>query len=113
MASEDKRKNENICKWGYVVDGEACRKIAQLTPGNSEHYCQKQFRLRQQQIYSCSPGDDRMGAHNKLIIVNASTSIWQQEMNGNQPFAQPCSANPVYTSTHNDGIIVNEPISVQ
>jgi hypothetical protein len=32
-------------------------------------------------------------------------------MNGNQPFAH--STNPVDTSTHNDGIIVNEPISVQ
>jgi hypothetical protein len=54
-----------------------------------------------------------MGAHNNGIIVNASTSIWQQEMNGNQPSAQPCSANPVDTSTHNDGIIVNESISIQ
>jgi hypothetical protein len=34
-------------------------------------------------------------------------------MNGNQPSAQPCSANPVDTSTHNDCIIVNQPISVQ
>jgi hypothetical protein len=43
MASEDKRKSKNICKWGYVVDGEACKKFAQWTPGNSERYCQKQF----------------------------------------------------------------------
>ncbi len=41
MASEDKRKNKNIHKCGYVVDGEACKKIAQWTPGNSERYCQK------------------------------------------------------------------------
>jgi hypothetical protein len=34
-------------------------------------------------------------------------------MNGNQPSTQPRSANPVDTSTHNDGIIVNEPLSVQ
>ncbi len=34
-------------------------------------------------------------------------------MNGNQPSAQPRSANPVDTSTHNNGIILNEPISVQ
>jgi hypothetical protein len=34
-------------------------------------------------------------------------------MNGNQLSAQPRSTNPVDTSTHNDGIIVNEPISVQ
>jgi hypothetical protein len=34
-------------------------------------------------------------------------------MNGNQPFTQPHSANPVDTSTHNDGIIFNEPISIQ
>ncbi len=34
-------------------------------------------------------------------------------MNGNQLFVLPCSANPVDTSTHNNGIIVNEPISVQ
>ncbi len=34
-------------------------------------------------------------------------------MNCKQPFAQPRSANPVDTITHNDGIIVNEPISVQ
>jgi hypothetical protein len=27
MASEDKRKNKNICKFGYVVDGEACKKL--------------------------------------------------------------------------------------
>jgi hypothetical protein len=54
-----------------------------------------------------------MGAHNNGIIVDASTSIRQQEMNGSQPFTQPRSANPVDTSTHNDGIIVNEPISVQ
>jgi hypothetical protein len=29
MASEDKRKNKNIRKYGYVVDGEACKKFAQ------------------------------------------------------------------------------------
>jgi hypothetical protein len=69
--------------------------------------------LWQQQIHTCRPGDDRTGAHNKLIIVNASTSIQQQEINGNQPSAQPRSANTVDTSTHNNGIIVNEPISVQ
>jgi hypothetical protein len=34
-------------------------------------------------------------------------------MNGNRLSAQPRSANPVDTSTHNNGIIVNEPISVQ
>ncbi len=34
-------------------------------------------------------------------------------MDGNQPSTQPHSTNPVNTSTHNDGIIVNEPISVQ
>jgi hypothetical protein len=34
-------------------------------------------------------------------------------MNGNQPFAQPRFANPADTSTHNNGIVVNEPISVQ
>jgi hypothetical protein len=54
-----------------------------------------------------------MGAHNDGIILVASTSIWQQEMNGNQPSTQPCSMNPVDTSTHNDGIILNEPISLQ
>jgi hypothetical protein len=113
MAIEDKRKNENICKCCYVVDGEACKKNAQWTPGNSERYCQKHFRLWQQQINTCHPGDDIMGAHNNGIIINASTSIRQEEMNGNQPSAQPRSANPVDTSTHNDGIIVNEPISIQ
>ncbi len=113
MASEDKRKNKNICKCGYVVDGEACKKIVQWTPGNSERYCQKQFQLWQQQINTRQPGDDRMGAHNNGTIDNASTSIRQQEMNGNQPFAQPDSANPVDTSTHNNGMIVNEPISAQ
>ncbi len=34
-------------------------------------------------------------------------------MNGNQPSAQPHSTNPVDTSTNNDGISVNEPISIQ
>jgi hypothetical protein len=34
-------------------------------------------------------------------------------MNGNQPFAQPRSANPVDTITHNNCTIANEPISVQ
>jgi hypothetical protein len=34
-------------------------------------------------------------------------------MIGNQPSAQPHSMNPVDTSTHNDGMIVNEPISIQ
>jgi hypothetical protein len=34
-------------------------------------------------------------------------------MNGNQPFTQPRYANQVDTITHNDGIIVNKPISVQ
>ncbi len=85
MASEDERKNKNIRKCGYVVDGEACKKFAQWTPGNSERYCQKHFRLWQQQINTRCPGDDRTRAHNDGIIVNASTSIWQQEMNGNQP----------------------------
>jgi hypothetical protein len=98
---------------GYVVDSEACKKLAQWTPGNSERYCQKHFRLWQQHINKCHPGDDRTGAHNNGIIDNASTSIQQQEMNGNQPFAQPRSANPVDTITNNNGVIVNEPISVQ
>jgi hypothetical protein len=43
MASEDKRKNMNIRKFRYVVDGEACKKIVQWTPGNSERYCKKHF----------------------------------------------------------------------
>jgi hypothetical protein len=34
-------------------------------------------------------------------------------MNGNQPFAQIRSTNPIDTIAHNNGIIVNEPISVQ
>jgi hypothetical protein len=113
MASEDKRKNKNICKCRYVVDGEACKTFVQWTPGNSERYCQKHFRLWQQQINTRHLGDDRMGAHNDGIIVDASTSIWQEIMNGNQLFTQPGSVNPVDTSTHNDGIIVNKPISVQ
>jgi hypothetical protein len=113
MASEDERKNKSIRKCGYEVDGEACMKFAQRTPGNSERYCQKHFQLWQQEIYIPHPGDDRTGAHNDGIIVDASTSIRQQEINGNQPSAQPRSANPVDTSTHNDGIIVNEPIRIQ
>jgi hypothetical protein len=43
MAKEDKRKNKNIRKCGYVVDGEACKNLVQWTPGNSEPYCQKHF----------------------------------------------------------------------
>jgi hypothetical protein len=113
MASKDKRKNKNILKCRYVVDGEACKKFAQWIPGNSERYCQKHFQLWQQQVNTRHLGDDRTGAHNNGIIMDESTSIWQQEMNGNQPFAQPRSANPVDTSTHNNGIIVKEPISIQ
>jgi hypothetical protein len=58
-------------------------------------------------------GDDRTEAHNDGIINDVSTSIWQQEMNGNQLFAQIRSANLVDTITHNAGIIVNEPINLQ
>jgi hypothetical protein len=86
MASEDKRKNMNIRKCRYVVDGEVCKKIVQWIPGNSERYCQKHFQLWQQQINTCHSGDDRTGVHNDGIIDDASTSIRQQEMNGNQPF---------------------------
>jgi hypothetical protein len=75
MTSEDKRTNKNIHKCGYVVDGEAFKKNVQLTPGTSERYCQKHFRLWQQQIDTRCPGDDRTGAHNNGIIVDASTSI--------------------------------------
>jgi hypothetical protein len=52
-------------------------------------------------------------AHNDGIIVGASTSIWQEEMNGGQPSAQPRSANPVDTRRNNNGMIVNESISIQ
>jgi hypothetical protein len=52
-------------------------------------------------------------AHNDGIIVGASTSIQQEEMNGDQPSMQPRSANPVDTRRTNDGMIVNESISVQ
>jgi hypothetical protein len=107
MKSDDKRK-KNIQKCGYVVDGEACMKFAQCTPGNSEHFCQKHFQLWQQQINTCHLGGDRTTAHNNGIIVNASTSVRQEEMNGDQPSAQPRSANPVDTTRHNDGMIVNE-----
>jgi hypothetical protein len=51
-----------------------------------------------------------MAAHNNGIIVNASTSIWQEEMNGDQPSTQPRSTNPVDTTRHNNGMIVNESI---
>ncbi len=52
-------------------------------------------------------------AHNDGIIFNASTSIRQEEMNGDQPSTQPCSANPVDTRRNNNGMIVNKSISVQ
>jgi hypothetical protein len=73
----------------------------------------KKIGLWQQQIYTRRPGDDGTGACNNGIIVNASTSIQQQKMNGIQRSAQPHSKNPVDTSIHNDGIIINEPIGVQ
>jgi hypothetical protein len=50
MASEDKRKNKNICKCGCVVDSKACELFVQWTPGNSEHHCQKHFPLWQEQV---------------------------------------------------------------
>ncbi len=53
-----------------------------------------------------------MAAHNDGIIVNASTSVWQEEMNGDQPSVQPCSTNLVDTARHNNGMIVNEFIRV-
>jgi hypothetical protein len=52
-------------------------------------------------------------AHNDDIIVGASTSIRQEEMNGGQPSAQPHSPNPGDTRRNNDDVIVNESISVQ
>jgi hypothetical protein len=52
-------------------------------------------------------------AHNNCIIVNASTSVWQEEMNGDQLSMQPHSANPVDTRRNNNGMTVNESISVQ
>jgi hypothetical protein len=72
----------------------------------------KHFQMWQQQINTRHPGDDRMAAHNNGIIVHASTSFRQEEMNGNQPSAQPRSVNPVYTPRHNDDMIVNESIRV-
>jgi hypothetical protein len=67
MKSDNKRK-KNIRKCGYVVDSEACIKFAQWTPGNSECFCQKHFRLCQQQINTRHPGDDRTAAHNDGCI---------------------------------------------
>ena len=52
-------------------------------------------------------------AHNDGIIVGASTSVCQEEMNVNQPSMQQRSTNPVDTRRNNDGMIVNESISVQ
>jgi hypothetical protein len=52
-------------------------------------------------------------AHNNGIIVDASTSVWQEEMNGDQPSTQPHSANPVDTRRNNNGMITNESISIQ
>ena len=52
-------------------------------------------------------------AHNNGIIFGASTSVWQEEMNGNQPPAQPHFVNLVDARRNNDGMIVNESISVQ
>jgi hypothetical protein len=51
-----------------------------------------------------------MVSHNNGIIVNVSTSIWQEEMNRDQPSMQPCSTNPVDTTRHNNGMIINESI---
>jgi hypothetical protein len=52
-------------------------------------------------------------APNDGVIVGASTSVWQEEMNGDQPSMQPHSANPVDTRRNNDGKLVSESISVQ
>jgi hypothetical protein len=109
MKSDDKRKN-NIQKCGYVVDGEACMKFVHWTPGNSESFCQKHFRLWQWQINTRHPGYDRTAAHNDGIIIDASTSVLQEEMNWDQPSTQPRSANPVDTTRHNNGMTVNESI---
>ncbi len=46
-------------------------------------------------------------AHNDGIIVSASTSIWKEEMNGEQLSAQPRPAYPVDTRRNNDDMIVN------
>jgi hypothetical protein len=59
-----------------------------------------------------TPGDDRMVAHNNGIIINASISIWQEEMNGHQLLMQPHSTNPVDTTRHNNRMIVKESIRV-
>ena len=68
--------------------------------------------LWQQQISTCHPGDDRTAVHNDGIIVDASTSVWQEEMNGDQLFGQPPSTNPVDMTRHIDGMIINESIRV-
>jgi hypothetical protein len=52
-------------------------------------------------------------ANNDGIIFGASTSVWQEEMNGDQPTTQPRSANPVDTRRNNNGMTVNESISIQ
>jgi hypothetical protein len=54
--------------------------------------------------------DDRTAAHNNGIIVDASTCIQQEELNEFQPSVQPRSANPVGTTRHNNGMIINESI---
>jgi hypothetical protein len=52
-------------------------------------------------------------AHNDGIIIGASTSIRQEETNGDQLSMQPRSANSVDTRRNNNGMIINESIIVQ
>jgi hypothetical protein len=47
------------------------------------------------------------------IIAGAFTSVQQEEMYGDQPSAQPHSANPVNIRRNNDDMIINECISIQ
>jgi hypothetical protein len=50
------KERRKIRKCGYVVDGEACMKFAQWTPGNSEHFCQNIFNCGNDKLIHATQG---------------------------------------------------------
>ena len=77
MASEDKRKNKNIRKCGYVVDGEACKKMC------NGH--QATVNVIAKNIFDCG--------NNKLIHAARGTIEWEHTTMVSSLMHQPAFGN--------------------
>ncbi len=98
------KKEHNPCfRFQGLGQETPCQKLQQYGEGNINCYCLKHYNQSLQHQQGTEKPQSTNPA-NSLIILSASSSIWQDELHLNQVTAQPHSKNPINATTDNNGI---------